>query len=231
VNKKRLSFTWKDYFSLLVLPGLFLMGLLVKNMPGITSNLTIHVFVTLGMYLIALVLLVAAQSPVLRQDWVSYKNKLWLKVLISIGGMIAMHAILLVVRKVLPLPVITDDTSEPERVLTPLLLIIGSLPPVFAPFLEEITLRHLLFFKFRNAGWGYPLFFVISSVLFGILHLGNFKGNIVATMPYAIVGAFLALVYAKTQNIWYPIGMHFVFNFTNSLLPAIFIATVGGAIM
>jgi membrane protease YdiL (CAAX protease family) len=109
-------------------------------------------------------------------------------------------------------------------------MMVGSLPPIIAPFLEELTFRHLLFYKFHKVKILYFVFFIVSSFLFGAMHLNNFQGDFLLTIPYMLVAVFLALVYAKTKNIWYPLGIHFVFNLTNSLLPTILLIFFGGAI-
>jgi membrane protease YdiL (CAAX protease family) len=230
MNIQKVKFTLRDYLGLLILPGLFLAGHLTKNLFIGENSLAPQVLIILVLYLIALAALVISQAPVLKHDWSTYRQKLQLKVLISVGGMIVMHLILIIAKRLLPAPVITDFSNDLTLPLTPLILIIGSLPPIIAPFLEELTFRHLLFYKFRHAGIFYPLFFVISSFLFGLSHLPNFHGEFLPTVPYMLVGAFLALVYARTKNIWYPLGMHFVFNFINSFPAAIFLALFGGTI-
>jgi len=54
---------------------------------------------------------------------------------------------------------------------------------------------------------------VISSAIFGLLHLGNPYASWVSTANIAVAGAFLAAGYLVTRSLWLPIGLHFGWNF------------------
>jgi membrane protease YdiL (CAAX protease family) len=219
------KFSWRDYLGLLVLPGLFLAGEVVKKIFVGSSQTLLQLGVVVIIYTLALAVLLSLQGGVLVAAWRTYRQKLWLKILISLGGMIAMHALIIVSRRFLPASVSSSQSQEPT--LTMLSIVLAALPPLIAPFLEELTFRHLLGFKFKDSAWLYPVMIVVSSFLFGLSHLANFSGQLTLTIPYMLVGVFLSLVYAKTKNICYPLGMHLTFNGVNALLPIIIFAFLG----
>ena len=85
---------------------------------------------------------------------------------------------------------------------------------VMAGFLEELLFRGILFrLSSRIVGtWGALLF---TSAIFGLAHLGN-KG---ATLSSGVAimleaGVLLGAAYALTQRLWFPIGLHMAWNFT-----------------
>lgn len=91
---------------------------------------------------------------------------------------------------------------------------------VFVGFWEEVVFRGLVM---RNAieglnvswlshrtavfgGW------ILSSVLFGILHFGQAASSL-ALVYWVIAGLILGLAYLLTDQLAIPIGLHFAFNF------------------
>ncbi|MFV5770202.1 CPBP family intramembrane glutamic endopeptidase [Pediococcus acidilactici] len=59
--------------------------------------------------------------------------------------------------------------------------------------------------------------FILSSVLFGLIHWNNFNGDLLQMIPYMFVGAGFAVIYYKSQNIWQNIMTHFFFDFIQVL--------------
>ena len=85
---------------------------------------------------------------------------------------------------------------------------------VLAGILEELLFRGYFFrLSSRIIGtWGALIF---TSALFGLAHLGN-KG---ATLSSGIAimleaGVLLGSAYVVTQRLWFPIGLHIAWNFT-----------------
>ena len=68
----------------------------------------------------------------------------------------------------------------------------------------------------------------VSSVVFGLGHLGNLEGNpdVVGTIGQVIyatgVGFYLAAIYARTKNIWFNVVLHFFVDIS-ALLKTLFI--------
>ncbi len=60
-----------------------------------------------------------------------------------------------------------------------------------------------------NLFWGV----VISSAVFGMLHLGNPNATWVSAAGIFFAGLFLAYGYVRTKQLWLPIGLHLGWNF------------------
>ena len=54
---------------------------------------------------------------------------------------------------------------------------------------------------------------VLSSMLFGLVHLSNPSVTWISTLNTALVGVPLAVAYLRTRMLWLPIGIHFAWNF------------------
>ena len=110
--------------------------------------------------------------------------------------------------------------------INPILFII---PPFILAFtaaiVEEILLRGIIF-RITEEKLGSYLAMAISAVLFGAMHLANPNSSLTAGMGLAIqAGLLLAAAYIYKRNLWFPIAIHFAWNFTQS---AIFGANVSG---
>ena len=93
------------------------------------------------------------------------------------------------------------------------------LPPLAAAFFtyavvginEELMVRG---YVMQNLAEGLNMFWavVISSVVFGLMHLGNPHASWLSSLNLALAGAFLASGYLVTRSLWLPIGLHFGWN-------------------
>lgn len=83
----------------------------------------------------------------------------------------------------------------------------------YGPFIEEFLFRGILRRYIKKSTW---LFVIVSGVLFGLTHtIGvetTFVATVLQTIPYAIMGGCLAYIYAKSDNMWNNIIIHFVNN-------------------
>ncbi|GAK48316.1 hypothetical protein LOSG293_250070 [Secundilactobacillus oryzae JCM 18671] len=139
-----------------------------------------------------------------------------MKVLLAIGGVIVSYGILIVVRLALKATGLTAMETSGVDVLsiqTETTGLIASLTVLMAPFTEELVFRHVLFFQWRHRGALTWLMFVVSSILFGLAHWNNFNGEVIQMIPYMAVGAWYALIYYWSKNIWQAIATHFLFDF------------------
>lgn len=82
---------------------------------------------------------------------------------------------------------------------------------VIAPFIEECVFR-LGFRKIFKTKW---LFIVLSGFVFGSLHVfGSLTSwfDLLYLIPYCAPGFVFAYVLTKSDNIFVPIGLHFIHN-------------------
>jgi membrane protease YdiL (CAAX protease family) len=65
-----------------------------------------------------------------------------------------------------------------------------------------------------NLFWGV----VISSAVFGLLHLANPGASWVSTAGIFLAGIFFAYAYIRTKQLWLPIGLHIGWNFAEGVV-------------
>lgn len=79
---------------------------------------------------------------------------------------------------------------------------------------EELAFRGSLF-RILEESFGTAMALALSAALFGLLHALNPGATIVSTAAIALeAGVLLAAAYALTRNLWFPIGLHLGWNFT-----------------
>jgi len=94
-----------------------------------------------------------------------------------------------------------------------------------APVFEELLFRGVVFRILEEVlgGW---LALVLSSVAFGLIHMGNPGETFAGIAAIAIVfGPMLAAPYMLTRRLWLGIGLHGAWNFT---MGKIFSGSVSG---
>lgn len=90
---------------------------------------------------------------------------------------------------------------------------------------EEILMRGILF-RITEEKLGSYMALIISALIFGALHLGNPNSTLLLAFGLAIqAGLLLGTAYIYTRNLWFPIAIHFAWNFFQS---GIFGAAVSG---
>jgi membrane protease YdiL (CAAX protease family) len=93
--------------------------------------------------------------------------------------------------------------------------LIGGLVAMFCvAILEELLLRAVLFRIVEDAT-GTTVAVIVSAAVFGLLHGLNHGATAVSTVAIALeAGILLAMAYALTRNLWFAIGIHMAWNFT-----------------
>ncbi len=83
---------------------------------------------------------------------------------------------------------------------------------VFVGWNEELLSRG---YHLQTLASGFNLFWgvVISSAVFGLLHLQNPSATWVSTAGIFFAGIYLAYGYIRTRQLWLPIGLHIGWNF------------------
>ena len=99
----------------------------------------------------------------------------------------------------------------------PLNVVITSVLSAFVVFIfvgwnEELLSRG---YHLQTIASGINLFWgvIISSAVFGLLHLGNPNATWVSAAGIFFAGVFLAYGYIRTKQLWLPIGLHIGWNF------------------
>jgi membrane protease YdiL (CAAX protease family) len=91
-------------------------------------------------------------------------------------------------------------------------IVLGLLAYILVGWNEELLSRgyHLQnLIDGTNIIWG----LVISSIIFGLAHLGNPNATWFGAVGVALAGLFLAYGYLRTRGLWLPIGLHIGWNF------------------
>ena len=110
--------------------------------------------------------------------------------------------------------------------INPLLFLIPPLAMALTSgIFEEILLRGIIF-RIMQEKLGSYIALVISALIFGALHLANPNSSLITALGISIeAGLLLGAAYIYSGSLWFPIAIHFAWNFTQS---GIFGATVSG---
>lgn len=81
--------------------------------------------------------------------------------------------------------------------------------------IEEILMRGIIF-RIVEEKLGTYISLTISSVLFGIFHLANPHGTLISAICITMAGFMLGAAFIYSRNLWFPIALHFAWNFTQS---------------
>jgi uncharacterized protein len=94
-----------------------------------------------------------------------------------------------------------------------------------AGIMEETLVRGLLF-RILEESVGSWIALAISAVIFGLLHAFNPGASVVSTVAIALeAGVLLAAAYMYTRSLWFVMGLHFAWNFTEG---GVFATSVSG---
>ena len=69
---------------------------------------------------------------------------------------------------------------------------------------------------------------LISSLVFGILHLGNPSASFISSAGIVLAGLFLAYPYLRTGQLWLSIGLHIGWNFFEGTVFGFPVSGLGG---
>jgi membrane protease YdiL (CAAX protease family) len=81
---------------------------------------------------------------------------------------------------------------------------------------EEILIRGIIF-RIAEEKLGSYVALVISAIIFGALHLANPNSTLFSGLCVAVEAGFLmGAAYIYKRNLWFPIAIHFAWNFMQS---------------
>lgn len=84
---------------------------------------------------------------------------------------------------------------------------------LLAAFSEEVMFRGYPF-QLLVEGTGRYLAVGGTSLLFGLMHLGNPAADALSTTNTVLAGILFCVAYLQAESLWYAIGMHFSWNWT-----------------
>ncbi len=83
---------------------------------------------------------------------------------------------------------------------------------IIVAFNEEILVRGYVLTNLMasmNKYWA----LVVSALLFSVMHLGNDSTSLISTANLFLAGIMLGIYTIHKRNLWFPIAMHFTWNF------------------
>ena len=195
--------------------------------------LVVSLFLALSMYSLA-----QWATEVSPDGWLT-----WLVAVAVSGVMVALYALFVRLferqpAKDIPLGRLTAETAKGFGIgagfmvsvvgvmlLTGLRKITGSgtdpaigIIPAFFNFImvavgEEIVFRGVLF-RWIDEKWGFLTALIISALLFGAMHMGQPNATWWSSLAIAIeAGLMLGAAYKWSGTLWFPIGIHWAWNF------------------
>ncbi len=83
---------------------------------------------------------------------------------------------------------------------------------IFVSLHEEVIVRGYLLNSLMGVSNKYVAL-LLSSILFGAMHLFNPNISFISFVNIVLAGFLLGISYIHTKNLWFPIGLHFTWNF------------------
>jgi uncharacterized protein len=97
---------------------------------------------------------------------------------------------------------------------------LAGLPAValLAGFFEELIARGVVLRNLENV-FGSEIAIALSAALFGWLHIGNPHATTLSAAAIGIEGGvMLAAIYIATRSLWWTVGVHLAWNFTQTTI-------------
>ncbi len=224
-NKKKLpNFIWAIILSLIFMYGGSLMGslatvplfLALRNIPLFFNNKDLlSLLITLFSFAFISLLVFFRVKVIEKRSFssIGFNKNNWLKKY-SLGFFIGLAMMSIIVLILFPFGYITVEKNPIQPVgisaiASVLVILFGW---IIQGATEEIVTRgwllNVLSTKY-NIGVG----LLISSTLFGLMHLTNPNVNYIAVINIILVGLFYGLYVIKTNDLWAVCGMHSAWNF------------------
>lgn len=224
-NKKKLpNFIWAIILSLIFMYGGSLMGslatvplfLALRNIPLFFNNKDLlSLLITLFSFAFISLLVFFRVTVIEKRSFssIGFNKNNWLKKY-SLGFLIGLAMMSIIVLILLPFGYITIEKNpiQPVGVSAIASVLVILFGWIIQGATEEIVTRgwllNVLSTKY-NIGVG----LLISSTLFGLMHLTNPNVNYIAVINIILVGLFYGLYVIKTNDLWAVCGMHSAWNF------------------
>jgi membrane protease YdiL (CAAX protease family) len=158
-----------------------------------------------------------------REDWKKFTSKFKQSMTYIVLGMVACYVLTAIVATVYEFFGITG-TSDNQEVINAALYGNAKIPMIisvvlFAPFVEEILFRKLLFGTIEEKFKLKPIVAIIAStLLFSFIHVSS-GDNLIYIFQYLPLALVITYSYYKSnRNIFVPIGIHFLNNLLSVLV-------------
>lgn len=198
------------YFSQLVL------GKVIPNDMQYEQRLAIVIVY----YIISLITAIAVFWRKLKNDIKLFKENFgaYMKFVLPKYGLALLT---LIIANMICLRITNQSTSVNQASVNSLPLWFSvPLSIIWAPIVEEMVFRGTIRRFIKND----IVFIIVSSILFGLIHVTNEASlfNMAFMMiPYASLGAYLAYMYAKSENIMSNVSAHCIQNTIASIITVI----------
>ena len=224
-NKKKLpNFIWAIILSLIFMYGGSLMGslatvplfLALRNIPLFFNKKDLlSLLITLFSFAFISLLVFFRVKVIEKRSFssIGFNKNNWLKKY-SLGFLIGLAMMSIIVLILFPFGYITVEKNpiQPVGISAIASVLVILLGWIIQGATEEIVTRgwllNVLSTKY-NIGVG----LLISSTLFGLMHLTNPNVNYIAVINIILVGLFYGLYVIKTNDLWAVCGMHSAWNF------------------
>jgi len=104
----------------------------------------------------------------------------------------------------------TFDTANTSKAVGESLVVSLAVFALAAAF-EEALFRGYVLQTLNRAGLGW-LAIGLTSAFFGLGHLANPAANLISTTNTVLAGIWFGLAYLKTRDLWFPFGIHLMWN-------------------
>ena len=221
----RADWKYRDTIALLVIPMELLLGWLLSKTPLMNYRM-LAACIPFLLKAISMSAIILLYRKLLADDWRLFKKRLWLKLLVCIGLAVGMTFVLSGVRSLVGIAQSAEALEAVTGGLPFGLFLLTAFTPVLAPVTEEIVFRHVLFYKFKEQKSLCVLMCIGSAFSFGVIHYNNFGGNLMLTVPYMAIACIYNLLYLFTKNVWASTMTHLIFNFSQSVIPAMMLPII-----
>lgn len=224
-NKKKLpNFIWAIILSLIFMYGGSLMGslatvplfLALRNIPLFFNNKDLlSLLITLFSFAFISLLVFFRVKVIEKRSFssIGFNKNNWLKKY-SLGFLIGLAMMSIIVLILFPFGYITVEKNPIQPVgisaiASVLVILFGW---IIQGATEEIVTRGWLL-NVLSTKYNIEVGLLISSTLFGLMHLTNPNVNYIAVINIILVGLFYGLYVIKTNDLWAVCGMHSAWNF------------------
>lgn len=224
-NKKKLpNFIWAIILSLIFMYGGSLMGslatvplfLALRNIPLFFNNKDLlSLLITLFSFAFISLLVFFRVKVIEKRSFssIGFNKNNWLKKY-SLGFLIGLAMMSIIVLILFPFGYITVEKNpiQPVGISAIASVLVILLGWIIQGATEEIVTRGWLL-NVLSTKYNIEVGLLISSTLFGLMHLTNPNVNYIAVINIILVGLFYGLYVIKTNDLWAVCGMHSAWNF------------------